>query len=665
VKSTSGKIEIIISRFSQLLRSVILMIVLACSNISLSYGPESILDNVSFSIQQSEKVSLIGVNGAGKSSLFKIISGHLQQDSGEVFLGKNHTIGYLEQNINPAYDKTLWEEIISAYSHLISLEKKIRQLEAEISLESNKDSLASLMKEYDRLTEKYKREGGFEYISRAKGVLRGLGFSEEQYGLSAASLSGGQKTRLTLARLLLEEPDILLLDEPTNHLDIDSMEWLEDFLKNYKKSAFIISHDRYFLDAVTEKTIELETGKCKLYPGNYSTYAVQKAEDRKIQQKHYNQQQKEIARMEAFIEQQRQWNRQRNIIAAESRQKAIDRMEKVQAPDKLPDKINFRLKTNKTGGKDVLSVSELSMAFPDKPLFDNFDFEIKRNEKVFLMGPNGCGKSTLLKILVGKIPPSSGSFKFGSNIELGYYDQELQDLNRDNTVLEEVWTDNDNYTHTEIRNTLAGFLFTGEDVFKQISILSGGEKSRVSLVKLMLSGANFLILDEPTNHLDINTREILEEALINFDGTILAVSHDRYFIKKLANRILEMTPSGLLDFIGDYEYYLNYKKSIRANDDTEGCNTQQQSASKLQRLEIKKERARVRKLERTRDEAEKQIAETESAINDIEKQMSDEAISSDHVALSNLLSEHQSLKDKLDKLYQIWADCSTQLEEYE
>lgn len=636
------------------------MIILAGNNINMSFGTDKILDNVSFNLQQGEKIALFGVNGAGKSTLFKIICGNIQPDSGDIFLTKGQKLGFLDQNSGLDSSNTIWEELVSTYSHLIKMEDRLKILEKKISTAIDNIELDQLMKEYDNLRERFSREGGYEYNSRIKGVLRGLGFNEYQFGLGISTLSGGQKTRLALARLLLEEPDILMLDEPTNHLDIDAMEWLEDFLKNYRKSVFIISHDRYFLDSVTTKTLELENCQCKMYPGSYSQYARQKALDREIQQKHFEQQQKEISRMEAFIEQQRRWNREKNIVAAESRQKAIDRIEKLDAPKKLPDKIKIKFQSSLTSGNDVLNVDALSKEFPDKPLFNDISFEMKRNENTFLLGPNGCGKSTLLKIFAGRLPQTSGYFEYGHKVLLGYYDQELEDLDETKTVLEEVWDTNESLTHTQIRNALAQFLFTGEDVYKPVRILSGGEKSRVALVKLMLSGSNFLLLDEPTNHLDINSREALEEALQNFDGTILAVSHDRYFIKKLATRIIEMSDHSLNDFKGDYTYYLEKRNTINSADST-GTKETVMSASKLERLETKEDKARQRKFERLLAQTEKAIFETETRLNVIETEMSTEVTQSDHIALTALLEEQTILRSKLDDLYEAWATYSDEL----
>ncbi len=636
------------------------MIILACSEITMSYGTDKILENITFNLQAGEKAGLIGVNGAGKSTLFKIIYGSIQPDSGNIFLSRGQKLGFLDQNSGLDTSSTIWNEMLSTFAHLIRMEDRLKNLETRISMEKDSGALDSHMKEYDNLREKYAREGGYEYNSRVRGVLRGLGFSDEQFQLGIHTLSGGQKTRLALAKLLLEEPDLLMLDEPTNHLDISALEWLEDFLKDYKKGVFIISHDRYFLDAVTTTTLELENCLCRKYTGNYSEYVKQKAVDREIQQKHFEQQQKEIARMEAFIEQQRRWNREKNIIAAESRQKAIDRMEKLEAPKVLPGKIKITFKSAITSGNDVLSTEALSKEFPGKPLFSGIHFELKRNETVFLLGPNGCGKSTLLKILAGRLLQTSGTFEYGHKIILGYYDQELQDLDESRTVLEEVWDTDDGLTHTQIRNVLAQFLFTGEDVYKPVGILSGGEKSRVALAKLMLSGSNFLLLDEPTNHLDINSREALEEALMSFDGTILAVSHDRYFIRKLATRIIEMTGDSLMDYKGDYSYYLEYRKSPGAS--SEEAPEASVSGSKLERLENKEEKSRRRRLERLLAQSEEEISQTEERLAAIDSEMSGEAVQSDHIALTALLEEQTRLKSKLEELYQSWELYSDELD---
>mgnify|MGYP001126048482 CR=1 FL=1 len=634
------------------------MIIIGCSNISLSFGINKILDNITFNIQQGDKVGLVGVNGAGKSTLFKVISGILLPDTGGVYIARNQKLGYLEQNSGLNSSNNIWDELLTTCSHLMEMESRIKALEEKISMEKDHAVLSLYMEEYSELADKFEESGGYEYNSKIKGVLRGLGFSDSQFQNPIYTLSGGQKTRLSLAKLLLEEPDILLLDEPTNHLDIEAIEWLEDFLRGYAKCIIVISHDRYFLDVVTNRTIELENCECKIYNGNYSSFVKLKSIDREIQQKHFEMQQKEIARMEAFIEQQKRWNREKNIVAAESRQKAIDRMEKIEQPKNLPDKIRIKFRSSIISGNDVLFVENLSKEYPGKPLFNNINFQLKKNEKVFLLGPNGCGKSTLLKILAGKLDKSSGEFEYGHKIKLGYYDQEQEDLDENNTILEEVWNSNEKLTHTEIRNALASFLFKGEEVFKNISILSGGEKSRVSLVKLMLSGSNFLLLDEPTNHLDINSREILEESLQNFDGTILAVSHDRYFINKLATRIMEMQDTSLLDCNGGYSYYLEYRNKTKKSAQAETSEAQF-SSSKLERMQSKEEKTRQKKLERQIAEAEQEIEAVEKRLSDIDSEMCLEEVFSDHIRVGQLQEEQRDLSGRLEELYSLWGQLTS------
>lgn len=635
------------------------MIILSCNDISLSYGTNVILENITFNIQDSDHAGIVGVNGAGKSTLFKIISGVLQSDTGEVFISKKLRLGFLEQNSGLDSSASLWDAVLSTFTELIEMEDRLKFLEGKISIEKHETTLSSYMKEYSLLTEKFSRSGGYEYNSKVKGVLRGLGFEESQFDRKVQTLSGGQKTRLALGKLLLEEPDILLLDEPTNHLDINSLEWLEDFLKNYKKCVLIISHDRYFLDMVTNKTIELENSQCSVYSGNYTSYIQQKSVDREIQQKHFDQQQKEIAKMEAFIEQQKRWNREKNIIAAESRQKAIDRIDKISRPNELPDKIKIKLKSTIISGNDVLFVENLSKEYPGKSLFKNISFKLKRNEKVFMLGPNGCGKSTLLKIITGRLDKNSGEVEYGHKVNVGYYDQEQEGLNEENNILDEVWNGNEALTNTHVRNVLASFLFKGEDVFKPVSVLSGGEKSRIALVKLMLSGSNFLILDEPTNHLDINSREVLEESLLNFEGTILAVSHDRYFINKLASRILELDNETLLDCGGNYSFYIEYKNRLK-KENQNNISEIKATANKLDFISNKEERSRQRRLEKQLTDTENEISEIESRLSEIQSEMKSDKILSDHIMLIQLHDEQSSLEIRLEKLYELWEALASE-----
>lgn len=635
------------------------MIVLNCNNIGFSYGTDTIIKNISFSLQENDKAGLVGVNGAGKSTLFKIITGELHQEEGDLFISKDLVLGYLRQNAALNTENTLWEELLEVFDRLVSMEGTIKKIEKEISITTDQDKLDSLMKEYGKLTERFAYLGGFEYNSRIRGVLRGLGFLDSEFDSKVNILSGGQKTRLALAKVLLEEPDILLLDEPTNHLDIAAVEWLEDYLKSYKKCLLIISHDRYFLDSVTNKTIEIENKTSTFYNTNYSGYVKQKAVNREIQEKHYLLQQKEIARQEAIIEQQRRFNREKNIIAAESRLKALDRMVRLDKPQEAPDKVRMKFNQAMTSGNDVLELDSVSKAYGDKKLFDNISFKIRKAERVFLLGPNGCGKSTLLKILAGRLAASSGKFNFGAKVDLGYYDQEMEDLNEDNTVLDEVWSVNQKLIQTEVRSALAAFLFSGEDVFKKISVLSGGEKSRVAMLKLIFSEANFIILDEPTNHLDINSREILEAALADYEGTMLIVSHDRYFIDKLATRIIDIGVKPPVDCIGNYTYFAShYKKNISVQNAASEANPI--SEAKQSRIATKEERSRIRKLEKQLADTEKEIASVERRLGDIDNEMVEAA--TDHMKLIELSEEKNSKERSLEELYAVWAEVTEQLE---
>ncbi len=638
------------------------MICISCRDISFSYGIDKILENISFSIQDNDKVGLVGVNGAGKTTLFNILCRRIEPDTGDInILKKSCSIGYLKQNMTVDSSKTLWEEVSESFHHLIEMEKELKVLETEMGVMDHRvESYTQHLNKYSELSEKFAQLGGYEYNSYIRGILRGLGFNETQFYLSASALSGGQKTRLALAKLLVGQPDILMLDEPTNHLDIEAISWLEDFLSNYKKCVFIISHDRYFLDKVTKKTIELEHQQCTVAECSYSEFMLRKKQNREIQQKHYENQQKQIKKMEAFIKQQKQWNRQKNIIAAESRQKAIDRMEKINAPKKAPDKIRIKFRSEIISGNDVLFVEGLSKEFPGRKLFSDLSFHLTKNERLFLLGPNGCGKSTLLKILAGVLPQTEGSFEYGHKISVGYYDQELSQLEEDNTILDEVWNENGEQSEVIIRNTLAVFNFSEDDVMKRISVLSGGEKSRVMLCKLVLSGHNLLILDEPTNHLDIYSREVLEQAINDFDGTVICVSHDRYFVNKLATRIIEMGNIPIIDVSGDYEFFLKYKR--RQAEVSESISTgnalnseaKAVSEGKMNYEEQKLVQAQKRKLEKELNNTENRITEVEERITAIDEEMVSEGIVTDHVRLSELSIERNQLESELEELYEKW-----------
>jgi len=635
------------------------VIVLNCNNIGFAYGTETIIKNISFNLQENDKAGLVGVNGAGKSTLFKIITGELHQEDGELFISKELALGYLKQNATLNSENTLWEELLEVFSRLVAMEEDIKRLEKEISAARNQEKLDSLMKEYGRLTDRFSYLGGFEYNSRIRGVLRGLGFLDSEFESKISILSGGQKTRLALAKVLLEEPDILLLDEPTNHLDIAAVEWLEEYLKSYKKCLLIISHDRYFLDSVTNKTIEIENKTSTFYNTNYSGYVRQKAVNREIQERHYQLQQKEIARQEAIIEQQRRFNREKNIIAAESRQKVLDRMVRLDKPEAAPHQIRMKFNQAVTSGNEVLELDSISKAYGDKKLFEDVSFKVRKSERVFLLGPNGCGKSTLLKILSGRLEASSGRFDFGAKVKMGYYDQEMADLNEDNTILDEVWSVDQRLVQTEVRSALAAFLFTGEDVFKKISVLSGGEKSRVSMLKLIFSEANFIILDEPTNHLDINSREILEAALQDYDGTLLIVSHDRYFIDKLATRIIDMGVKPPVDCMGNYTYFASHFKRNTASQNTSG-EAGSITEAKQSHIATKEERSRTRRLEKQLADAEREIAEIEEQLGHIEGEMLEAA--TDHLRLIELSDQKVNKEKRLEEVYAVWTDVSEQLE---
>jgi len=528
------------------------MIAINVSDLTLRFGTTSVLEKVSFSLEENDKLGIIGANGSGKTSLFKLITGEYDAEDGEVFISKGKTVGILSQygafdeGANSEGGNSALEHMFAAFPALLAAEKRLGELEALLS-DTTDPRHTVYTNEYTALHEKFMRDGGFEFRGRCRSTLLKLGFDEEAINKSVSLLSGGQKTRLALAIELCREPDILMLDEPTNHLDIETLGWLENYLIQYKKCVMVISHDRYFLDRVTNKTLAIEHHKAKLYNGNYTRSMEQRRIDKEIYEKHYREQQKEIARQEAYIAQQRQWNRERNIIAAESRQKLLDKMERLEAPEKEARAIRMKFTSAIASGNDVLNIKKLSMGFGQKKLFDNLDFLVKRGDRLLIIGPNGCGKSTLIKLMMKKLSPTAGRIEEGYNVEVGYYDQENQNLDESKTVLDELWDAYPNLTEQKIRSTLAWFKFYGEDVYKTVGVLSGGERARLTLSKLILSHMNLLILDEPTNHLDIDSKEALEAALEEFDGTIIAVSHDRYFIEKLANRIIELKPDGYVD----------------------------------------------------------------------------------------------------------------------
>lgn len=635
------------------------MIILNCSNISKSYGIDTILEGISFNIQEKDRVGLVGVNGAGKSTLFKIITGEISADSGEVYKLKDLKIGYMAQNCIMDSEKNLWDELLQVFDALIEMENKIKRLEAEIEKTKDVQYLDRLVQEHGNLCEKFREENGYGYTSYIRAILIGLGFREEQFSLPIRNLSGGQKTRVALAKLLLQNPQLLLLDEPTNHLDIQAVEWLEDFLAGYNGSIVVISHDRYFLDKVTNRTIEIENKKAHCYEGNYSFYIKHKEIMREQQWKQYNLQQKEIARLEGIIQQQKRWNREKNIKAAESKQKAINRIQKVDMPENLPETIQFKFQTRINSGNDIVSIEELSKSFGDKQLFNNLNFKIRKGEKIFLLGANGTGKTTLFKILLGKVKKDKGKIRWGTNVVVGYYDQEQSDIHLSNTVIDEVWDANPQLTQTEIRNALAAFLFKGDDVFKSISTLSGGEKARTALVKLMLSKANFLILDEPTNHLDIYSREALEKALLDYEGTLLVVSHDRYFVNKISSKILELCPDGICEYIGNYTEYIEKKKrehlNRSANHDVEQLDASVTiSSAKEEYQKQKEQKANQRKLQKMIHDIEEEIHTSETEVQKFEEELCSPEVYSDHQKAQEITNQIAELKGKIEQLYSEW-----------
>lgn len=636
--------------------------ILSCKDITKSYGTDIILKKINFNLEEHEKAAVVGVNGAGKTTLFKIITDNLSYDDGQLYIPKNTTIGYLEQNVDIRSEKTIYEEMLSVFESIFELEEKLHSMERKMSSLSDSE-YSSFMEQYARFQHEFEESDGYSCKSRINGVLKGLGFTEDEYSQQVCTLSGGQKTRVFLGKLLLMKPDILLLDEPTNHLDIDSIQWLEDFLKSYSGACLIISHDRYFLDRTVSKIIDIENGKSSVYNGNYSFFIKQKDAARAAQLKQYANQQREIRHQEEVIKTLRQFNREKSIKRAESREKALERMEKMERPENLPEKMHLRLTPQIQSGNDVLSVEDLSMSFGNNRLFSNVSFEIKRGEKVAIIGPNGIGKSTLFKIILNELKPDFGKVVLGVNVNPGYYDQEHHELDDKNTIFDEIHNAYPNMTNGEIRNVLASFVFTEDDVFKTIGTLSGGEKGRVSLAKIMLSKSNFLILDEPTNHLDMYSKEILEDAINNYDGTVLYISHDRYFIDKTAERTLELSRDGITQYLGNYSYCME-KKAEKARIDElskENSKTPIQSASvhsdsKTDWLAQKEEQAKARKKANDIKKVEDEIEKTENLIKSLEEKLFDPEISADSGKVKELYEEKVSLEEKLEELYEKWEE---------
>ncbi len=630
--------------------------VLACNNISKSFGIDEIIKNASFNIEEREKAAIVGINGAGKTTLLRIIMGEYQADSGEVIIAKDRTIGYLAQHQKLSGDNTIYDELLSVKKDIIELEQKIRRLELEMHSKEGVE-LEAVMEAYSKSTHQFELQNGYAYKSEVVGVLKGLGFDESDFEKKMNTLSGGQKTRVALGRLLLSKPDIIMLDEPTNHLDMNSIAWLENYLVNYDGSVIIVAHDRYFLDKVVTKVIEVERGIVSVFSGNYSDYAAKKKQLMDAKLKEYYNQQRDIKHQEEVIAKLKSFNREKSIKRAESREKLLDKIEVIDKPITEQETMHFKLEPAKESGNDVLSVEGLSKAFGGNRLFDNVSFEIKKGEKVALIGNNGTGKTTILKIINHIIDADAGKVKLGANVEIGYYDQEHNVLHMDKTAFDEIGDAYPDMTNTQIRNMLACFLFTGDDVFKKISDLSGGERGRVSLAKLMLSNANFLILDEPTNHLDIMSKEILESALNRYTGTVLYVSHDRYFINKTASRIMELSANTVTNYIGNYDYYLE-KRDILAPKEVKQVSSEKNTAVKDDWKAQKEEQAKLRKRQNDIAKIEKSIEQLEKDNSELDEQLALPEVYSDVKQLMKLNEKKQEIEKKLEKLYEDWEALS-------
>ena len=641
--------------------------ILSCQNISKSFGTDEILKNVSFHIEENEKAAVVGINGAGKSTLLKIIMKQENPDEGDVTLAKDKTIGYLAQYQDVSGHHTIYEEVLDSKRDIIEMEERLRSMEAQMNTLSG-DALEQLLDTYHKLSHDFEQVNGYAYRSEVTGILKGLGFTEEEFDKKMNELSGGQKTRVSLGKLLVTKPDVLLLDEPTNHLDIESIRWLETFLLNYKGAVLIVSHDRYFLDRVVSKVVEIFQHKGYVYQGNYSDYAKKKAAIRAAMIKQYYNQQREIKHQEEVIAKLKSFNREKSIKRAESREKMLDKIERIEKPTEDNTDIRIVLEPNVVSGNDVLKVEGLAKAFPPLQLFQGIDFEVKRGERVALIGNNGTGKTTILKIINELLSPDAGTVTLGSNVHIGYYDQEHQQLHMEKTIFDEIADDYPNLNNTKVRNVLAAFLFTDDDVYKRIEDLSGGERGRVALAKLMLSDANFLILDEPTNHLDITSKEILEEALKSYTGTVLFVSHDRYFINQTATRILELTGETVVNYIGNYDYYLEkhdqmmslYVKKPEAKTTSDETPVRE-TAQKVDWQTQKAEQARIRKIENSLKKTEERISELEGKIAEIDEECAKPEVAVNSAKLGELTKQQSEYREELDRQYEMWEELSLQL----
>ena len=634
--------------------------ILSCSHLSKSFGSKTVIADASFHIEDHEKAAIVGINGAGKSTLLKMITGELSPDSGEAVLAKGKTLGYLAQHQDLTSSRSIFQELQKVKQPLLEMEEKIRSLELEMKGASGEE-LESLLAQYSRLNHDFEAANGYAWKSEITGVLKGLGFEEEEFSKPISALSGGQKTRVFLGKLLLSRPDIIMLDEPTNHLDMESIAWLETYLINYPGAVIIVAHDRYFLDRVVTKIIELDGGHATVFQGNYTAYSEKRAMLREAKMKAWLNQQQEIRHQEEVIAKLKSFNREKSIKRAESREKMLEKIERVEKPAEINDEMTIRLEPNVVSGNDVLTVRGLSKSFGSQLLFQDVDFDIKRGERVAIIGNNGTGKTTILKILNHMLEPDSGEVRLGSKVHIGYYDQEHQVLHMEKTLFDELQDTYPNMDNTQVRNVLAAFLFTGDDVFKRIKDLSGGERGRVSLAKLMLSEANFLILDEPTNHLDITSKEILEDALVHYTGTVLYVSHDRYFINRTATRILDLKNQTLINYIGNYDYYLEKKEvmeQLHAAPESREAKPQAVSEVKLDWKAQKEEQARKRKLQNELKKTEEEISSLESRDSELDEQLTLEEVYTDHQKVREINEEKSSIASRLAELYAVWEQLA-------
>ncbi|CAM2076639.1 MAG: ABC-F type ribosomal protection protein [uncultured Clostridium sp.] len=634
------------------------MIILSCKDICKSYGIRDVLKDITFSINDGDKVGIIGANGEGKSTLFKIITKEISQDSGEIFIDKNKTLGYLSQNLALDSDKNIYEEALSVFEELLNIEERLSSLEIKMNEpydENNASYHDKLIKDYTTLQDIYSHKGGYVYKGEISRVLKGLGFTEDDFYKSINTLSGGQKTRVALCKLLLRKPDIILLDEPTNHLDLEAISWLEDYMKNYKGTVLVISHDRFFLDSVTTSTFEVIGGKVECYNVPYSKFIDLRKKNYEAKLKAYNLQQAEIKRQEAIIEKFRSFNREKSIRAAESREKALDKMERIEAPTHEKEGSKIKFEASIKSGYDVLHIEDIAKSYGEKTLFTNLNIDLKRGEKVALIGENGRGKTTLFKIIMDKVEADRGIKVLGTNVNVGYYDQEQSDLNLDKTILDEVWDEFPNLTTSKLRSYLASFLFTGDDVFKIINTLSGGEKCRINLLKLMLSKSNLLLLDEPTNHLDIISREALEDAILEYDGTLMVISHDRYFLNKVIGRILELKEDGVAEYLGNYSYYQEKKLNpTRFEDYEELANGKTKTQLKDEKKKKREAEKEAKALQLKIKNLEKTIAEKEDELTNLQEQLCLESVYSNPSESQRVNGEIKKLEDTISQLYEEW-----------